>query len=143
MIAYLLQQPGMQVKSCLGKIDKDAKTSTKTSLIEGIPMKLEKSEFMKTQLSQYKTCKAPLSKHQALVASRSPPLSCPSMNKGQLPILKGFDWAMSSDIRRSNNTQLEMAIADVFHCENIDDQVVEPTRFKYMLKQAWLVGGQV
>ncbi len=48
---------------------------------------------------------------------------------------------MSSDIRRSNDAQLEMTIADFFHCENIADQVVESTRFKYLLKQALLVGG--
>ncbi len=35
-----------------------------------------------------------------------------------------------------------MAIADFFHCENIADRVVEFTKFKYMLKQAWLVGGE-
>ena len=35
-----------------------------------------------------------------------------------------------------------MAIADFFHCENIADRVVESTRFKYMLKQARLVGGE-
>ncbi len=35
-----------------------------------------------------------------------------------------------------------MAIAGFFHCENIADRVVESTRFKYMLKQAWLVGGE-
>ncbi len=44
---------------------------------------------------------------------------------------------MSIDIRRSND-----AIADFFHCENIADQLVENTRFKCMLKQAWLVGGE-
>ncbi len=49
---------------------------------------------------------------------------------------------MSSAIRRSNNAQLEMAIADFFHCENIADRVVESTKLKYMLKQAWLVGGE-
>ncbi len=49
---------------------------------------------------------------------------------------------MSNDIRRSNDAQLEMAIADFFHCENIPDIAVESTRFKYMLKQAWLVGGE-
>ncbi len=31
-----------------------------------------------------------------------------------------------------------MMIANFFHCKNIADQVVESTRFKYMLKQAWL-----
>ncbi len=49
---------------------------------------------------------------------------------------------MSSDVRRSNGTQLEKAIVDFFHCENIADRVVESTRLKHMLKQAWLVGGE-
>ncbi len=35
-----------------------------------------------------------------------------------------------------------MVIAGFFHCENIADRVVESTRFKYMLKQAQLVGGE-
>ncbi len=79
---------------------------------------------------------------QAFVASRSPPLSCPPLTKGQTSILSAFDQAMSNDIRRSNDAQLEMAIANFFHCENIADRVVESTRFKYMLKQARLVGGE-
>ena len=80
---------------------------------------------------------------QALVASRSPPLSCPPpMTKGQTTILSGFDRVVSNDIRRSNDAQLEMAIADFFHCENIADRVVESTRFKYMLKQACWWGGE-
>ncbi len=48
---------------------------------------------------------------------------------------------MSSDICRINDAQLQMLIADYFHCENIADIVVESTRLKHMLKQAQLVGG--
>ncbi len=33
-----------------------------------------------------------------------------------------------------------MAITDFFDCENIADQAEDSTRFKYMLKQARLVG---
>ncbi len=62
------------------------------------------------------------------------------MNKGQTTIPTGFDQVMSSNIRRSNDAQLEMAISDFFHYENIADQVVESTRCKYMLKQALLMG---
>ncbi len=72
---------------------------------------------------------------QALVASISPLLSCPPLNKGQTSLLSSFDWVMSNDIRRSNDAQLEMTIADFFHCENIANRVVESTRFKYLLKQ--------
>ncbi len=89
-------------------------------------------ERKNSQLSQNRTC----------VASSSPPLSCPSMNKEQPTILTGFGQAMSSDIKKSNDAQLEMASVDFFHCENIDDWVVKSTRFKYMLKQVWLVGGE-
>ncbi len=49
---------------------------------------------------------------------------------------------MSNDISRRNDALLEMAIANFFHCENIADRVVELTRFKYVLKQAGLVGGE-
>ncbi len=77
----------------------------------------------------------------ALVAWRSPPLLCPTMNKGQSKILTYFDQAMYSEIRRSNDAQLERAIADFFYCENTANRVVESTRFKYMLKKAQLRGG--
>ncbi len=43
----------------------------------------------------------------------------------------GFDRATSSDIRRSNNVQLEMVIANFFHCENI---VME--KMFFLVKQA-------
>ncbi len=49
---------------------------------------------------------------------------------------------MSSDIRRRNDSQIEMAIADYFRCVNITDQVVESTRFMCMLQQGQLVGGE-
>ncbi len=96
---------------------------------------------MKTQSSVQLMKDLQSSLAQVLVTSRSPSLLCPSLNKGQTTIQTGFDLAMSSNIIRSNDAQLEMAIADFFHCENIADQVVESTRFKYMLKQAQLVGG--
>ncbi len=95
---------------------------------------------MKTQSSVQLMKDLQSSLAQVLVTSRSPSLLYPSLNKGQTTIQTGFDLAMSSNIIRSNDAQLEMAIADFFHCENIADQVVE-TRFKYMLKQAQLVGG--
>ncbi len=59
MIAHLLQRPGMSVKPCVGKFDEDAKKSTKTFLIEGIPIKLEKSKPTKTQLNQCGNHRAP------------------------------------------------------------------------------------
>ncbi len=79
---------------------------------------------------------------KALVTSRNSPLPCPPTNRGQSTIESSFDRVKSSDIRQSNDAQLEMAIADFFHCENIADRVVESTRFKYMLKQARLVGSE-
>ncbi len=50
---------------------------------------------------------------------------------------------MSSYIRRSNDVLLEMVIADMFHFEFIADQVAASARFKNMLKQAWLVAGEI
>ena len=43
-------------------------------------------------------------------------------------------------ILQSNNTELEMAIADLFHCENIPDSTVQSARFAIVLKKARLVG---
>ena len=45
-----------------------------------------------------------------------------------------------TDIRHSNNSILEMAIADFFHCENIPDRVVELVCFKQLLEKARYVG---
>ena len=42
------------------------------------------------------------------------------------------------DINRSNNTELEMAIADFFHCEAIPDVAVEAVRFKRIISLARL-----
>ena len=44
------------------------------------------------------------------------------------------------DIRKSNNTKLQMAIADLWHCENFPDRAVESTRFKLVIRYAKLVG---
>ena len=38
------------------------------------------------------------------------------------------------DVNVSNNTKLKMAIADLFHAENIPDRVVERPRFQLVLK---------
>ncbi len=44
------------------------------------------------------------------------------------------------DIRKSNNANIEMAIADFFHCENIPDAVVELPRFIQLVRMCHLVG---
>jgi hypothetical protein len=54
----------------------------------------------------------------------------------------GIQRTMSSvnmDIRQSNNAQVEMAIADFFHCQNIPDSVVESPEFKRLVCQCCLV----
>ena len=45
-----------------------------------------------------------------------------------------------SDIRKSNNAKLQMAIADLWHCENFPDRSVESIRFALVIKYARLVG---
>jgi len=45
-----------------------------------------------------------------------------------------------SDIRRSNDATVEMAIADFFHCKNIPDAVVESSRFKRLISVCRLLG---
>ena len=47
---------------------------------------------------------------------------------------------LQSDIRKSNDATVEMAIADFFHCENIPDAVVESSRFKRMISVCRLLG---
>jgi hypothetical protein len=45
-----------------------------------------------------------------------------------------------TDIRQVNNTIAQMAIADLFHCENISDLVVETPRFKRMVNVLSKIG---
>ena len=140
MIAHLLQRPGMHVKPCLGKIDEVLKQTYQELFTRKNSTKAGKKRVHENSAQSIQDSQSSLA--QALVASRSPPLLCLPVNKGQTSILTGFDQASSNDIRRSNKAQLDMAIANFFHCENIADRVVESARFKYMLKQARLVGGE-
>ena len=45
-----------------------------------------------------------------------------------------------SDIRGNNNSQLQMAIDDFFHCENIQDRAVKSHQFVTLLYKARLFG---
>ncbi len=58
----------------------------------------------------------------------------------QMSIRAGMECVCQTDIQHSNNSILEMAIADFFHCENIPDRVVESVRFKQLLEKARYVG---
>ncbi len=140
MIGHCFQQPGMYVKPCFEKNDEQAKKLYQDLFDRKNSTKAGKKPVHDDSTLSVQNSQSSLA--QALVASRSPPPFFPPLNKGQTLILTGFDQAMSSDIRRSNYAKLEMAIADFSHCENIIERVVEPTRFKYMLKQARLVGGE-
>ena len=44
-----------------------------------------------------------------------------------------------TDIRTTINACLEMAIADLMHCENLPDHIVESSRFKLVLQHAHFV----
>ena len=44
------------------------------------------------------------------------------------------------DFWKSNNATLEMAIAELFHSENIADAVVESPRFAHLVRVCRLVG---
>ena len=61
-------------------------------------------------------------------------------SKRQMPIQVGMEKTTHFNIQRSNDANLEMAIVDFFHCENVPNRVVESTQFKQMLNQARLVG---
>ncbi len=45
-----------------------------------------------------------------------------------------------TDIQHSNNSILEITIADFSHCKNIPDRVVESVCFKQLLEMARYVG---
>ncbi len=57
-----------------------------------------------------------------------------------MSIQAGMECVCQTDIQHSNNSILEMAIADFFHCEDIPDCVVESTRFKKLLEKSRYVG---
>ncbi len=56
-----------------------------------------------------------------------------------MPINIGMECTSQLDIRKSNNTAMEMAIADVFHCE-ISDWAAESSCFQQSIRLACLVG---
>ena len=45
---------------------------------------------------------------------------------------------VQTDINAVNNTSLEMAIADFFHCEAVPDRAADSTRFRLVIKLAML-----
>ena len=46
---------------------------------------------------------------------------------------------VQSDMRGNNNSQLQMAISDSLHCENIQDRAVESHWFVTLISKALLV----
>ncbi len=57
-----------------------------------------------------------------------------------MSIQVGMERVCQTDIQHSNNSILEMAIADFFHCKNIPDCDVESVCFKQLLEKARYVG---
>ncbi len=55
-----------------------------------------------------------------------------------MSIQTGMEHTCQTGIQHSNNSILEMAIADFFHCKNIPDHIFESTWFKQ--KKAKYVG---
>ncbi len=55
--------------------------------------------------------------------------SSASIGDEQMTIDVGIECASQLDLRKPNNTAMEMAIADFFHCENIPHQTAESSRF--------------
>ncbi len=128
----------MYANPCFEGIDDDANKLCQDLFDRKNAQKVGKKGVHKDSVQSMKVLQSSLD--QMLVICQIPPLSCPSLNKGQTRIQPWFDQAISSDFFMSNDTQLELAIADFFHCENNVGQVVESKRFKYILKQAGLVG---
>ncbi len=95
-------------EALLGKIVDDAKKLYQDLFDRKNSQKLGISKSMKTQSNQSRTCKA-LSP-RLWWTLKAPPLLCTSLNKGRTTIQTGFNQAMTSDIRRKNNTKLEMAL---------------------------------
>ncbi len=50
-----------------------------------------------------------------------------------------LDCARQTGIRVTNNARLDITIADLCHCMNLPDSVVESSRFKMLISIAWLM----
>ncbi len=62
-----------------------------------------------------------------------------NVDANQMCIEVGFERAVCTDICHSFDAELELKIADFFHCENIPDDVVKSYEFKKMIsRQGWL-----
>ncbi len=66
--------------------------------------------------------------------------SSASIGGEQMTIDVGMERASQLDIRKSNNAAMDMAIADLFHCENIPEQAAESSQCQQMIKLPCLVG---
>ena len=91
-----------------------------------------------------KKIKAPLSGHGCLDSmssfssvTASPPKSPNHRNQSSINGL--VEKMYQADIRTTINAKLEMAIADLMHCENLPDRVVDSPRFKLVLQHARFV----
>ena len=77
---------------------------------------------------------------------------CPAINKKlklpdtglglQADIASAFSNMSTADLRVANTAQLDMAIADFWHSDNIPDCAVESPRFLHLMKCARLVSNQ-
>ena len=56
----------------------------------------------------------------------------------QSSIKTSVNRLVQTDINAVNNTSLEMAIADFFHCEAVPDRAADSTRFRLVIKLAML-----
>ena len=83
--------------------------------------------------------KSPHSFSSSLVATASGG-SARSSSSTSLQGQRSVATMHQTDIRRSNDAMVEMAIADFFHCENIPDAVVESPRFKRLISVCRLLG---
>ena len=63
-----------------------------------------------------------------------------NFKSSQPSIIALMENSVQSGICGKNNSQIQMAIADFFHCENIQDRAVESHRLSTLLAKAQLVG---
>ncbi len=138
MLSHVLRVKGSGVKPCKGRIHPDAHKRYMT-LHEKGKVKNESRKRVSEDVVDNVDCTQKTA-IAALQTVRKKQLLNQNIDANQMCIEAGFERAVCTDIRRSFDAGLEMAIADFFHCENIPDNVVKSYRFKKMLQQARLVG---
>ena len=87
-------------------------------------------------LTKKRTSAANVMKEQIIDLANEPPAKKQKTILFQPSIEASMERAGERDIRDCNNASLSMAIADMIHCENLPERLVESARFRRVITLA-------